>query len=89
LLLTPQAARYYRIERALRQKGCLRFNELKALVGVSTATLKRDMQCMRQVLEAPLRYDAWENGYRLDPAWPGLLAKIEEEALQVGTAVRS
>lgn len=87
LLLTPQAARCYRIERALRRMGCLRFDELRALVGVSAATLKRDMQCMRQELDAPLRYDAWANGYRLDPSWPGLLVKVEEEALHAAARV--
>ncbi|WOB11277.1 hypothetical protein [Piscinibacter gummiphilus] len=65
VLLTSQAARCYLIERALRRNGCLAFDKLRDLVGVSPATLKRDIQYMRRTLEAPLQYDACLNGYRL------------------------
>lgn len=80
VLLTSQAARCYLIERALRRNGCVAFNKLRDLVGVSPATLKRDIQYMRRALEAPLRYDASQNGYHLADEWPGLLSKVEEEA---------
>jgi hypothetical protein len=81
LLLTPQAARWWRIEQALRRNACLNFNSLRHTVGgVSAATLKRDLQTMRTVLDAPIVYDKWGDGYRLVAEWPGLLVKIQEEA---------
>lgn len=79
-LLTPQAARCHRIEHALRRRGCIAFQELLEIVGVSAATLKRDLQWMCTNLAARIEYDAWDNGYRLDPQWPGVMAKVHEEA---------
>ena len=79
-LLTPQAARCHRIEHVLRRRGCVAFQELLDIVGVSAATLKRDLQWMRTNLAARIEYDAWDNGYRLDPQWPGVIAKVREEA---------
>lgn len=80
VLLTSQAARCYKIERALRRNGCVAFSKLRELVGVSPATLKRDIHYMRRALEAPLCYDASQNGYHLADEWPGLLSKVAEEA---------
>ena len=79
-LLTPQAARCHRIEHVLRRRRCVAFQELLEIVGVSAATLKRDLQWMRTNLAARIEYDAWDNGYRLDPKWPGVMAKVHEEA---------
>ena len=89
ILLTPQAARCYRLEQLLRRRGCVAFQELLVLVGVSAATLKRDLQWMRTNLAARIDYDVWDNGYRLDPKWPGVMAKIHEEAEALATGSHS
>ena len=89
ILLTPQAARCYRLEHLLRRRGCVAFQELLELVGVSAATLKRDLQWMRTNLAARIEYDAWDNGYRLDPQWLGVMAKVHEEAEAVARGSHS
>ncbi len=89
ILLTPQAARCYCLEHLLRRRGCVAFQELLELVGVSAATLKRDIQWMRTNLSARIEYDAWDNGYRLDPQWPGVMAKVHEEAEAVASGRHS
>ena len=89
ILLTPQAARCYRLERLLRRRGCVTFQELLEMVGVSAATLKRDLLWMRTNLAARIEYDAWDNGYRLDPQWPGLISKVHEEAEAIASGSHS
>ena len=89
ILLTPQAARCYRLERLLRRRGCVTFQELLEMVGVSAATLKRDLLWMRTNLAARIEYDAWENGYRLDPQWPGVMSKVHEEAEAIASGSHS
>ena len=60
--------RFYRIELLLRRRGCVSFAALQAELDVSPATLKRDLQFMRDRLNAPIAYDALANGYRFAPA---------------------
>ena len=56
--------RFYKIELLLRARGCVSFASLKAELQVSPATLKRDLQYLRDRLNAPIVYDPLENGYR-------------------------
>lgn len=78
-LVTPQGARLCRIERALRSRGHADFEYLRRCVGmVSPATLKRDLQLMREELGAPLHY-VCRQGYALVGAWPGVMATIYEQ----------
>jgi predicted DNA-binding transcriptional regulator YafY len=56
--------RFYKIELLLRGRGCVSFAALQSDLGVSPATLKRDLQYLRDRLNAPIVYDAYENGYR-------------------------
>jgi predicted DNA-binding transcriptional regulator YafY len=56
--------RFYKIELLLKHRGCVSFAALQAELGVSPATLKRDLQYLRDRLSAPIVYDAFENGYR-------------------------
>ncbi|MBS0444926.1 MAG: WYL domain-containing protein [Proteobacteria bacterium] len=56
--------RFYRIELLLKSRGCVSFATLRDELEVSPATLKRDLQYLRDRLAAPIVYDAHDNGYR-------------------------
>jgi len=58
--------RFYKIELLLRSRGCVSFAALRDELDVSPATLKRDLQYLRDRLNAPIVYDAFANGYRFD-----------------------
>lgn len=59
--------RFYRIELLIRSQGCIGFDALLAALEVSRATLKRDLQYLRDRMDAPIVYDRDANGYRLAP----------------------
>lgn len=70
--------RFYRIELLLRSRGCIDFETLRGELDVSRATLKRDLQYLRDRLSAPIVYDRYDNGYRLEAgAAPGAGARHE------------
>ncbi|MBN8510635.1 MAG: WYL domain-containing protein [Burkholderiales bacterium] len=56
--------RFYRIERLIRARGSVSFETLRTELEVSPATLKRDLQYLRDRLDAPIVYDRLDNGYR-------------------------
>ena len=56
--------RFYKIELLLKSRGCVSFAGLRGELEVSPATLKRDLQYLRDRLAAPIVYDAFANGYR-------------------------
>lgn len=58
--------RFYKIERLLRARGCVSFAALQEELDVSPATLKRDLQYLRDRLDAPIVYDRFDNGYRFE-----------------------
>ncbi len=58
--------RFYKIELLLRGRGCVHFDALRDELGVSPATLKRDLQYLRDRLAAPIVYDRFDNGYRFE-----------------------
>lgn len=58
--------RFYKIEMLLKSRGTVSFAALREELGVSPATLKRDLQYLRDRLHAPIVYDAFDNGYRFD-----------------------
>ena len=60
--------RFYKIELLLRSRGCVSFAALREELDVSPATLKRDLQYLRDRLAAPIVYDAFDNGYRFEAA---------------------
>jgi len=71
--------RFYKIELLLRNRGCVPFAALRDELGVSPATLKRDLQYLRERLNAPIHYDRDANGYRFDiPAQAGGRAARQE-----------
>jgi predicted DNA-binding transcriptional regulator YafY len=55
--------RFYRIDQLL-DSGTRSFAELRKALPVSRATLKRDLEYMRNRLNAPIEYDREANGYR-------------------------
>jgi predicted DNA-binding transcriptional regulator YafY len=64
--------RFYKIELLLKSRGTVGFAALQEELSVSPATLKRDLQYLRDRLGAPIVYDAYDNGYRF--ATPGRAA---------------
>jgi len=63
--------RFYKIELLLRNRGCVPFDTLLEELAVSRATLKRDLQYLRDRLNAPIVYDRFDNGYRFDASAGG------------------
>jgi predicted DNA-binding transcriptional regulator YafY len=63
--------RFYTIDRMLRSRGVVSFAELAERLEVSRATLKRDLEYMRNRLHAPIEFDRDRGGYRLAPQEPG------------------
>ena len=58
--------RFYKIEMLIRNRGCVSFVDLMRELGVSRATLKRDLEYLRARMDAPIVYDRFDNGYKLD-----------------------
>lgn len=63
--------RFYKIEMLIRNRECVSFATLLEALEVSPATLKRDLQYLRERMDAPIEYDALANGYRLVQQWKG------------------
>ncbi|MDN3919212.1 helix-turn-helix transcriptional regulator [Roseateles violae] len=63
--------RFYKIEMLIRSRECVSFAALLEALEVSPATLKRDLQYLRERMDAPIEYDAAANGYRFGQQWRG------------------
>ncbi len=63
--------RFYKIEMLIRSRGCVSFADMLEVLEVSPATLKRDLQYLRERMDAPIEYDASSNGYRFGQQWRG------------------
>jgi predicted DNA-binding transcriptional regulator YafY len=64
--------RFYKIDRLLKERsGPVAFSALRASLGVSAATVKRDIEYMRGRFNAPIEYDREANGYRFGEPRPG------------------
>ena len=70
--------RFYKIELLLRSRGCVAFETLRDELAVSPATLKRDLQYLRDRLAAPIVYDRFDNGYRFEAAVPSAASPRHE-----------
>ncbi len=62
-----KTARVYKIERLIRSRGHVSFKTLLEELEVSPATLKRDLEYLKDRLGAPIEYDRFANGYRFGP----------------------
>ena len=56
--------RFYKIDQLLKDRKVVSFSAMQARLGVSRATLKRDLVYMRDSFNAPIEYDRELNGYR-------------------------
>src|SRR3989337_3153537 len=56
--------RFYKIDQLLKDRKVVSFAALRLSIGVSRATLKRDLDYMRDRFNAPIEYDREANGYR-------------------------
>jgi len=56
--------RFYKIELLIRNRGGVSFKALREALEVSPATLKRDLQYLRDRLDAPIVYDRADDVYR-------------------------
>ena len=63
--------RVYRIEMLIRHRGHASFQVLRDELEVSPATLKRDLEYLRDRLGAPIVYDRDLNGYRFGEEFRG------------------
>jgi len=59
--------RFYKIEMLIRSRGSVPFVVLMEELGVSRATLKRDLEYLRDRMDAPIVYDRFANGYSMRP----------------------
>ena len=66
-----RSERFYKIEMLIRSRECVSFASLLEALEVSPATLKRDLQYLRERMNAPIDYDAMSNGYRFGQQWRG------------------
>jgi len=56
--------RFYKIEMLIRNRGGVSFSTLRSELEVSPATLKRDLQYLRERMDAPIVYDRGDDVYR-------------------------
>ncbi len=80
-----QTERLYLIDRLLRNRRVVSFDDLRQELEVSPATLKRDLAFMRERFNAPIVFDRDQQGYRLGTqqtgpqyALPGLWLSSQE-----------
>src|SRR5690349_14822300 len=56
--------RFYKIDQLLKDRGVVSFAVFKKELGMSRASVKRDLEYMRSRFNAPIEYDRAANGYR-------------------------
>ena len=66
-----KTARVYKIELLIRNRGHVSFQTLLDELEVSPATLKRDLDYLKDQLGAPIEYDRFQNGYRFGEGYRG------------------
>lgn len=57
--------RFYRIEQLLRTRGLVRLTEFLEALSVSRATFKRDLEYLRDRMDAPIEWNRDKGGYEL------------------------
>lgn len=58
--------RFYRIDQLLQERKLASFEQIQEALGVSRATVKRDLQYLRDRFSAPIVYDRLAGGYRFE-----------------------
>ena len=59
-----QLERFYKIDQLLKERKLVSFAVFKEKLGMSRASVKRDLEYMRERFNAPIEYDRGLNGYR-------------------------
>ena len=72
-----QTERYYKIDQLLHDRKIVSFTTLMEELGISRATLKRDLAYLRDRLNAPIIHDRDAGGYRFDHVTPQVGAQYE------------
>ena len=72
-----QIERIYKIDQLLNDRGVVSFQSMMDALEVSRATLKRDLACLRDRLNAPIVFDREAGGYRFDHTTPQIGAAYE------------
>jgi len=67
-LTVDRTERFYRIDQLLQARPVVPIREFLDELGVSLATFKRDLEYMRDRLNAPIVWDRDANGYRFEQA---------------------
>jgi predicted DNA-binding transcriptional regulator YafY len=76
-----QTERIYKIDQLLAERRVIGFEALRETLEVSRATLKRDLACMRDRLNAPVLFDRELGGYRFDGTAPKIGGQYELSGL--------
>jgi predicted DNA-binding transcriptional regulator YafY len=63
--------RFYTIDRLLQERACVPLEALRDALGVSRATVVRDLEYLRDRLAAPIVWDRERRGYRYEARGPG------------------
>ena len=63
--------RFYKIDQLLNDRRAVSMASLIEELGISRATVKRDIEYMRDRLNAPVVWDPGLRGYRFDRSMPG------------------
>ncbi len=58
--------RFYKIDQLLQERRIASFGQIQEALGVSRATVKRDLQYLRDRFSAPIVYDRLAGGYRFE-----------------------
>lgn len=69
--------RFYKIDQIINERKLVPFNDLQNELEVSRATLKRDLEYMRNRLNAPIIWDRDAGGYRFDKISPSVGGQYE------------
>ena len=72
-----QTERYYKIDQLLSDRKVVSFSTLMEELGISRATLKRDLAYLRDRLNAPIVHDRDAGGYRFDHQTPRVGGQYE------------
>jgi predicted DNA-binding transcriptional regulator YafY len=69
--------RFYKIDQLINDRQLVPFRDLQEALEISRATLKRDLEYMRNRLNAPIVWDRAAGGYRFESQTPGIGGQYE------------
>lgn len=81
-----QTERFYKIDQMIADGRLVTFPQMLAALEVSRATLRRDLEYMRNRLNAPIVYDRLAGGYRFEKTHPQLGGQYELPGLWFSAA---